>query len=754
MRLHCSGHGGRRDRANTVTRSQAPDDNASRSIANRRFRVLWRLRERGVLRIAGGYAVIAWLLLQIADVTFEPLGVPRWVMIALISAAVLGFPVAIALAWHFELGDHGLERDVAADSVARPVVHGLRRYTDVAIIGVLLIAVAVLLVRQSDIGRPPPPASPTIAVLPFENLSGDPAQEYFSDGLAGEVLDRLGRVPGLAVIARSSSFSFKGKGVDAKTIAERLGVTTVLEGSVQRDGQRLKLTARLIDGATGRQAWSGSFDRELTDVFAVQAELAAAVVAAIAPASRGEMPETVVEPTSDLEAHDLYLLGRAAQESRWRLADAVSYLERAVRADPNYAQAHATLSRALVLWNSYQATAPAPSDAWQRAEVSAYRALSIDPQSSEAHAALGIVFGNAGNVAGAVSEYERALEINPSNAVAVWDYMGLLANNPPEGQVATEAKVKALKERYARLDPRSGVLWRLRVEEAAQGVNDTVPVVVQQAIAVLADDVDGLRLVGLTARGLGYAPEAYRVSLAIERAGDPKTALFVAIRNWLLVDDFERARRTAAAWGAKRVAPYFLREIAGLSSDFTILERYQDVQLHSDVQLQSKDADCIPEMAFWLAVQERYAEAAARLDRCDPVPEALISALGAGLGGGSQLLPAMLRIYRATGRGTEANTLAQEQLTQLREDPLSRLDLAALAANEGLKDEAVDALTALFDQYPLVNLFYPQLPWFKRLEGYPAYDRLLAERRRRIDKAHAEMLQLEATAKGSVLQLR
>ena len=173
--------------------------------------LLQRLRERGVLRVAASYAVIAWLLLQIADVTFEPLGVPRWVMIALITAAVLGFPVAIMLAWHFELGDRGLERDTAADAAARPVVHGLRRYADVAIIGVLLATVAALLVRQSDLGKPPPPDRPTIAVLPFANLSGDPAQEYFSDGLAQELLDRLGRVPGLAVIGRSSSFSLKGK---------------------------------------------------------------------------------------------------------------------------------------------------------------------------------------------------------------------------------------------------------------------------------------------------------------------------------------------------------------------------------------------------------------------------------------------------------------------------------------------------------------------------------------------------------------
>jgi TolB-like protein/tetratricopeptide (TPR) repeat protein len=740
-----------------VTRSDATDDTASRSVADRRPGVLSRLRERGVIRVAAGYAVIAWLLLQIADVTFEPLGVPRWVMISLIAAAVLGFPVAIALAWHFELGDHGLERDTAADAAARPGVHGLRRYADVAIIGVLLVAVATLLVRQSDIGKPPPPVNPAIAVLPFENLSGDPEQEYFSDGLAEEMLDRLGRVPGLTVVARSSSFSFKGKGLDAKTIADRLGVTTVLEGSVQRDGRRLRLTARLIDGATGRQAWSGSFDRDLTDVFAVQAELAAAVVAAVVPASRGEMTAAPVSPTSDLQAHDLYLLGRAAMESRVEIADAVSYLEQAVQADPNYVKAHAALSRALVLWDFYQ-WAPAPTDAMRRAEASAHRALSVDPQSSEAHAALGTVFRGTGNPAGAASEYKRALEINPNNAVALWDYLVLLGNDPATNRDPAKNEVATLMDRYARLDPRSPILWQAKVSAASEGVGDTVPVVVQDAVAMLADDVDGLRLVGLEARRTGYAPEAYRVSLAIEKAGDTQTAVFLAVRTWLLVDDYERARRSAEALPrvgdamANEIAPNLLGEIAALSGDYTTWARYADLDPNSSV------ATCGPETAFWLAVQQRYAEGAKHLDGCDPVPEGAMGGLGAGLLGQSQLLPAMLRIYRATGRSAEANALAQQYLTRLRhqqnENPFSRLDLAALAANEGLKDEAVDALSTLFDHYPLVDFFSPRLPWFRSLERHPGYDRLMAERSRRVDKARAEMLRLEANAEGSVLQLR
>ena len=734
-----------------MTRSDATDDTASRSVADHRPRLFSRLRKRGVIRIAAGYAVIAWLLLQIADVTFEPLGVPRWVMISLIAAAVLGFPVAIALAWHFELSDRGLERDTAADAAARPVVHGLRRYADVAIIGVLLVAVAILLVRQSDIGRPPPPANPAIAVLPFENLSGDPEQEYFSDGLAEEMLDRLGRVPGLTVVARSSSFSFKGKGLDAKTIAERLGVTTVLEGSVRRDGRRLRLTARLIDGATGRQAWSGSFDRELSDIFAVQTELAAAVVEAVVPASRGEIPESPVVPTNDLQAHDLYLLGRAAQETRLKMADAVNYLEKAIQADPNYAKAHAALTRALLLWTVYQYE-PAPPDAVQRAEASAYRALAIDPQSSEAHAALGNVFANAENFSAAASEYKRALEINPNNAVALWDFIVLLDRNPETKDEATP-----LVERLTRLDPRSPVLWRSRVSAAAEDglAGDSVATVIDGAVAMLADDASGLRLVGLEARIHGYAPEAYRISAALAKTGDAQTALFLAIRTWLLVDDLDRARRTAEALGrVEDAAPYMLDEIAGLSGDFKTWARYAEEDAHSDA------SNCIPAEAFWLAVQERFTEAALRLDGCDPVPEGTIGGLGAGLIGQSQLLPAMLRIYRATGRGTEADALAQQYLTKLRpklrrdENPFSKLDLAALAANEGLKDEAVATLTALFEQYPLVEWFFPQLPWFRSLEGHAGYDRLMAERKRRVDKAHAAMLQLEASAEGSVLQLR
>ena len=327
---------------------------------------LGQLRERGVLRAAASYAVIAWLLLQIADVTFEPLGLPAWSMPALIITAILGFPITVALAWFYELGDDGIARDSAPSDTARPRVHGVRRYADVAIIGALLIAVAVLLVRQSDFGKPPPPEKPSLAVLPFENLSGDDAQAYFSDGLAEEVLDRLGQVPGLMVVARSSSFSFRDQGLDVRTIAERLGVAVVLEGAVRRDGRRLRLSAKLIDGKSGYQLWSGSFDREVTDVFAVQEELAQAVIDAIVPVARGDAHAavTATPPTTSLTAYDRFLLGRSAQTLRGPagaeyLRKSVEHFEQALKLDPGFARAHGALANSLVLLMMYDGTRPA-----------------------------------------------------------------------------------------------------------------------------------------------------------------------------------------------------------------------------------------------------------------------------------------------------------------------------------------------------------------------------------------------------------
>jgi len=204
-------------------------------------------RRRGVLRVAASYAVIAWLLLQIADVTFGPLGVPTWVLTTLIISAAIGFPVALGLAWFFDLSPQGIQRE-SATGVATPPMRGVRRYADVIIIAVLVAVVGALLVRQRDMEQRFGALEPAVAVMPFTNLGGDPAQEYFSDGLADELIGRLGQVPGLKVAARSSSFALKRKQLDAKSIARELGVAAILEGSVRRRAHRRTLRVSALVG--------------------------------------------------------------------------------------------------------------------------------------------------------------------------------------------------------------------------------------------------------------------------------------------------------------------------------------------------------------------------------------------------------------------------------------------------------------------------------------------------------------------------
>jgi serine/threonine-protein kinase len=713
--------------------------------------LLHRLRERGVIRVAASYAVIAWLLLQIADVVLEPLGAPAWAMTALIFAAAAGLPIAIALSWFLEIGERGVEFDTAAAGAARPTVQGLRHYADAIVIGVLLIAVVVLLVRQSDIGKPKPPENPAIAVLPFENLSGDPQQEYFSDGLAEEMLDRLGRVPGLRVIARSSSFSFKGRNQDAKSIAGQLGVTTVLEGSVRRDGRRLRLNARLVDGATGQQVWSGSFDRDLQDVFAVQAELAAVVIDAIIPTVRGEMT-AMPPPTTELDAHDNYLLGLAAQRSRTvsRLNDSVAFLERAVELDPSYAMAHAALARSLILAAGYSGTSETArvDPRVKQAEQAVFKALSLDPTLSDAHGAYGNLL-RLNESPGAEEEYQRALELNPNNAIVAHDYGVLLSMQP-----GREADIQRLSELALSIDPRSPIVWANRLGHV---LNTEGPAAFSEqfdrALEVFAGDPDGLStlLMSPTVSPL----QTYRLNVELQRAGgDASTVLLASLGPLVAVGDYrecltriDRIRGENGA-AAMDLAPWEIMA-AGLSGDSARLDR----------ALATPERDSVaPHFryvmdAYWLAAQQRDADAADALAKAGDFEGRNGGVFGSALNIGA--LPAVAHIYRVTGRAHEADELIARFRAQSRKDalpetadPSPNMLLVELAVAAGDRREAVRQLRELMQRLPLPDRFFPELPWYRGLEGEPGYDELVAELRLRRTNFRAEMAALDAAAPG------
>jgi TolB-like protein/tetratricopeptide (TPR) repeat protein len=724
---------------------------------------LFQLRERGVIRVAASYAVIAWLLLQIADVTFEPLGLPRWAMPALIVTAALGFPVAVLLAWFLELGDHGITRDAAAPDSPRPRVHGLRRYADVTVIGVLLATVAVLLVKQSDLGRPPPPDKPSVAVLPFDNLSGDPEQQYFSDGLAEEVLDRLGQVPGLLVVSRSSSFSFRDRKLDVRTIAERLGVAAVLEGAVRRDEQRLKLNAKLVDGKTGYQLWSGSFDREVHDVFAVQAELAQAVIEAIVPLARGDDPAAIsaaisaTPPTTSLSAYDLYLLGRASQTQRGPMGSAglqrsVGHFRQALKADPKFARAQAALANSLVLLIDLPEPGQPAGESLRRAEAAVYQALALDPNSSDAQVAYANLLRYTGR-AGAEDAYKRALELNPNNSEGWHGYAVFLGNKAGRHDESAAAVRRALE-----LDPRSAVTWANYLNSVGRPGSQAYRDAVDRAVVALADISDALQSFGFDAALNGYPEEAMKFLRAAEASGvssaaAPEDSLLhraLALRN---VDPDGVTRELEAALAADRKLlgqpfAFLLIDVIGVQGDEA---RLRELFAELGTVRGADDQQLNLRMAFWYSVFGDHDEAAGALAKAEPVPESpSIGGLGASIEF-FQALPAMLRVYRATGRGSQADDLANRYLAKWRAayaqdreaTNWSLVDLAALAANEGHRDEAIDVLEQMMRLYHLPPGFRPVLPWFRGLEGEPRYDAIVRERAARIERSRSALLALE-----------
>ena len=277
------------------------------------------LKRRNVFRVGVAYVIVAWLLLQVADVVLNNIEAPDWVFQAVLLLVAFGFPFALIFAWAFELTPQGLKKEkdiVPSDSVA----HLTGRKLDFAIIGLLAIAVVFLVVDNYVLREDPAPLvsdqiepaiqaeEKSIAVLPFVNMSDDPGNEYFADGLSEELLNLLAKIPSLKVIGRTSSFAFKGKNEDLRLIGEALGVTTVLEGSVRKSGERVRVTAQLINVSDGSHIWSDTYDRTLDDIFAIQDDVAAAIIDAL-QIHVGTNP-TRGRPTDNTEAYALFFQAR------------------------------------------------------------------------------------------------------------------------------------------------------------------------------------------------------------------------------------------------------------------------------------------------------------------------------------------------------------------------------------------------------------------------------------------------------------
>jgi len=347
------------------------------------------LKRRNVYKVAVAYAVVGWLVIQIATSTFPVLEIPNWATKLVIAVVLLGFPVALVIAWAFEMTPEGMKRteDIRPDE--KLPQWSRRKFA--AFILVVVICAAALLGYQVFRAKPAaaPLAEKSIAVLPLVNQSGDPNQEYFSDGLSEELINVLGQIHELRVIGRNSSFRFKGKAEDSRAIGDALRVANVLEGSVRKAGDRVRISVQLVDTANGSQRWSQSYDRELKDVFAVQEEIAKAVAEQLRVTLLGSATNALARPSNvNLDAYNAYLQGKFyfAQRNASADAKALTFFEEAIRLDSNYAEAYLALSRSRSSRAFFQGVKG--KEEYELARQATLKAVALKPGLTEARAQL------------------------------------------------------------------------------------------------------------------------------------------------------------------------------------------------------------------------------------------------------------------------------------------------------------------------------------------------------------------------------
>jgi adenylate cyclase len=380
---------------------------------------LEELKRRRVVRVALVYCAAAFVFLQIADILTPALHLPPWTMTFIVVVLALGFVLALVLSWIVDLTPDGLEITPPADA-AHPVPRPLHLSRGAVILPAILVLVGVVL-GGAAVLRPAGVApagtanagAASVAVLPFADLSGDGSQEYFGDGIAEELLNTL-RSADVAVASRTSSFAFKGSNVSARQIARELGVDHIVDGSVRKSGERLRISAQLIDVRTDRTLWSRSFDRHAGDVFAVQDEIASAVADALRVRLTGRGAGTAAAGTANAGAYDLYLLGLYHWNRRTPegLRRAIEVFTAATQRDATFARAWAGL--AFTWYVSIDYTGGDHQRAREEVRRAAEQAVRLDPASAEARTAFGAALHLAGDLDGAIAEFDRAIALDPT----------------------------------------------------------------------------------------------------------------------------------------------------------------------------------------------------------------------------------------------------------------------------------------------------------------------------------------------------
>ena len=486
------------------------------------------LKRRNVYKVAVGYVVVAWLLIQIATQVFPFFDIPNWVVRLVVLLLVIGFPPALVISWAFELTPAGLKR--TGEVLPNDLNSGRRSRTLAAVVVACALLAAGLLLFRLFPGPSPPPVAPaepaiaakSIAVLPFENLSAEKANAYFADGIQDEILTRLAKIADLKVISRTSTQHYKSAPDNLPEIARQLGVAHILEGSVQKHDDRVRINVQLIRAADDSHIWAESFDRKLIDIFAVETEVAKSIADQLRVHLTGREEEVLAaKPTENPEAYDAYLRGLAftlkTQNTPANYLGAQKHFREAVRLDPKFALAWALLS--YVDARGYRTLNLQPTDALrEEARLAADHALELQPTLGEALVAKGFYYyGCLSDFENAVKYYEQARQFLP-NSSRIPESLAFVARSQGKWE-----KTESYFNEAARLDPRNvSLLTRQaqfyitlrRFPEAQQKLD--------RILEIVPGDIDALIEKGAIAQAEGDLPRAAALLAPLEPApGDP-----------------------------------------------------------------------------------------------------------------------------------------------------------------------------------------------------------------------------------------
>ncbi len=514
------------------------------------------LKRRNVFRVGAAYVIVAWILIEVASVILPTFKTPEWVMQAFTTLVILGFPLALIVAWAFELTPEGIKRDADVDP-GESITHVTGRKLDFAIIGLLVIALIFVVVdnyvleaepEQAELATERAPEAESvareksIAVLPFENLSRDATNEPFTIGIHDDILTQISKISALKVISRTSVMEYRNTTKNLKTIGQELGAATILEGGVQRAGDRVRINVQLIDAASDKHLWADTYDRRLTaaNIFAIQTEIATAIADALRATLSTEEQELLdTIPTENMAALEAYFLGKQRMEKRSSvaLAEAVDDFNRAIELDPSFALAYVGLADSYQLQIEYSGL---PLDEMtEKAQAATDKALALDDRLAEAYTSLGGIESFRNDYEATEAAFQRALELNPNYVTAYHWYSMLLGQTLGRRDEALELSKKAVE-----LDPRSPVIL-LNVGDGYAGVGwfDESLVWYRKSIEIDPDFAIGyLRIGDHYWQAEGQLDEAVRwlwksVSL------DPGNTENSAFLGWLFLDlgDFDRA---------------------------------------------------------------------------------------------------------------------------------------------------------------------------------------------------------------------